>query len=501
MSFYKMMFVFSALFSLSGFFVLSTGGCQQVPELTATVGANEQGTTQASSGKFPTYADVFSPSTFAARRTRLAESIPEGLVVLFGEKGVIDAWDEHRHNSYFRVQGFRQEENLFYLTGLSMPGVAVVLTGLTGKTSETRVYVPRVSDKVGAELARLGLGEPIPMEQLEKDLDKTIGADPVYMLARSHDSVSTQASFGVQAPFPSFLPGGEHGTYREDTIVEGFKKRFPKADVRSILPIMEEMRRVKDDEEIAALRRAAQISARGLMMGIATVAPGVDEREVAAEIEYAFKRAGAQFTAYSADIQSGPNSMRGFVDLFGSYDLENRTMEAGELVMVDHSAEVNYYVSDLARTVPVSGRFNPEQRLAYETYLAAFEAGLEALGPGVPFMRAGEMAAQTMQERLDDLPDWPDWLRGPAERFAERVGKRRSGHYLGMNMHIHEDYTSPLRPGQVMSYELHLYIPDKGWRITLEEVVLITDDGHEVFTKELPRSVEGIEKLMSGGAS
>ena len=113
-------------------------------------------------------------------------------------------------------------------------------------------------------------------------------------------------------------------------------------------------------------------------------------------------------------------------------------------------------------------------------------------------MRAGEMAAQTMQERLNHLPDW---LRGPAERFAERVGKRRSGHYLGMNMHIHEDYTSPLRPGQVMSYELHLYIPDKGWRITLEEVVLITDDGYEVFTKELPRSVEGIEKLMSNGAS
>ncbi len=491
MNSHKMMIV-PAMFV---FFGLSTSGCQPGPTLTATVDANEQDAAQASSGKFPTHADVFSPSTFATRRTRLAESIPDGLVVLFGEKGVIDAWDEHRHNAYFRVQGFRQEENLFYLTGLSMPGVAFVLTP---KSAMTRVYVPRVTDRVEAELARLGLGAPIPMERLETDLDNAIGADPVYMVARSQDSVSRQASFGIQAPFPPFLPGGEHGSYREDAIVEAFEKRFPKADVRSILPITEEMRRVKDDEEIAALRRAAQISARGIMKGIATVAPGVDEREVAAEIEFAFRRAGAQFTAYSADIQSGPNSMRGFIDIFGSYDLENRTMEAGELVMVDHSAEVNYYVSDLARTVPVSGRFNPEQRLAYETYLAAFEAGLEALGPGVPFMRAGEMAAQTMKERLDGLPDW---LRGPAERFAERVGKRRSGHYLGMNMHIHEDYTSPLRPGQVMSYELHLYVPDKGWRITLEEVVLITNDGHEVFTKELPRSADGIEKLMPGGAS
>jgi len=70
MNFYKMMFVFSALF------VFLNGGCQRGPQLTATVGANEQDVAQTSSGKFPRHADVFSPSTFAARRTRLAESIP-----------------------------------------------------------------------------------------------------------------------------------------------------------------------------------------------------------------------------------------------------------------------------------------------------------------------------------------------------------------------------------------------------------------------------------------
>ena len=171
MNLYKLMFLFSSFvfFTLS---VFLSGGCQQGSELTATVGADEQGTNQVSSGKFLTHADVFSPSTFAARRTRLAESIPGGVVVLFGEKGVIDAWDEHRHNSYFRVQGFRQEENLFYLTGLSMPGVAIVLTP---KSAMTRVYVPRVTDKVAAELTRLGLGEPIPMERFETDLDNAIG--------------------------------------------------------------------------------------------------------------------------------------------------------------------------------------------------------------------------------------------------------------------------------------------------------------------------------------
>ena len=98
-----------------------------------------------------------------------------------------------------------------------------------------------------------------------------------------------------------------------------------------------------------------------------------------------------------------------------SYDTANRTMKAGELVLVDHSAEVNYYVCDLARTVPVSGQFDPDQRLAYETYLAAYDAGLAAIRPGVPYLRAGEVAAETMRSRIAQLPEW---LRKAAESFG-----------------------------------------------------------------------------------
>ena len=87
----------------------------------------------ANTGKFPTIADVFHPATFAARRARLTTLTADGLVVLFGEKNPIDAWDEHANDPFFRVGPFRQEENFFYLTGLSFPDLAVVIDpGLAG---------------------------------------------------------------------------------------------------------------------------------------------------------------------------------------------------------------------------------------------------------------------------------------------------------------------------------------------------------------------------------
>jgi Xaa-Pro aminopeptidase len=447
--------------------------------------------TPGTNSKFATPQEIFSPANFRSRRERLTKLVPDGVVVLIGAKGVIDAWEEHRNDPTFRVQPVRQEENLFYLTGVTIPNTAVVFDANAGRT---QVYVLRATADAEAETKRLGLGVPLPLERIEADLDAQIKGRPVYLIVRSEQIASTRNAFGGAVSLPSFFPGGAPGTYPEDQFRALFQKRFRSADIRSILPVMEQLRKVNDREEVEALRKTVHISSTGLIAGIARVAPGVDEREVAAEIEYVFRRSGAQFTAYGADIQSGPNSLRSFIDLFGSYDTANRTMKAGEMVLVDHSAEVNYYVCDLARTVPVSGHFDPDQRLAYETYLAAYEAGLAAIRPGVPYLRAGEVAAETMRKRI---PALPAWLRQSAEAFAQRTGGRRPGHFLGMNLHVHEDYESPLQPGEVVAYEPTLQVPERGIRITVEETVLVTEAGNEVLSAEIPRSVAGLEQLMA----
>ncbi len=456
----------------------------------ATVSAAAQAP-ESGNAKFTTHRDVFTPANFRARRERLGRLIPNGVVVLLGAKGVIDAWEEHRYDPTFRVQAVRQEENFFYLTGLSAPGLAVILDVTAGSA---RVYALRVTPSLEAEVRRLGLDGPLPLERLENDVDElTRGGRPAYLLVRSDDTASTRAAFGGSVTFPSFVPGGAPGTYPEDQYRSLFTKRFPKAVVRSIVPAMQQLRKVNDREEVEALRHTVELSAHGVAAGIAAVAPGMDEREVAAEIEYSFRRAGAQFVAYGADIQSGPNGMRSFIDLFGSYDTANRTMRDGEFVLVDHSAEVNYYVCDLARTIPVSGRFSADQRIAYEAYLAAYQAGLSEIRAGNPYMRAAQKAAEEMKRRI---PQMPEWLRKPAETFVERTAAHRPGHFLGMNLHVQEDYDSPLQAGQVVAYEPTLQVPERGWRITIEDSILVTDDGNDVLSRALPWSVDGIEKLM-----
>ncbi len=446
--------------------------------------------------KFPTPTDVFSPPTFAARRERLKPLVGNGVVVLFGEKNLVDAWEEHLNDPFFKVGPFRQEENLFYLTGLSLPDLAVVIDPSAG---ETIVYAPTAKnapghDDGGAELrstiARLGLKGPQPMDRLEADLETRVASRPVYLLTRS-DALA--AAFSPQHHFAPFLPGGAPGTYREDVSRQLFARRFPGVEIRSIVPALVTLRKVLDEDEIRAMRRVVSISAAGLKRGIAVVAPGVDEREVAAEIEYSFKRSGAQLIAYGADLQSGPNGMRSFIDVFTSYDLHNRTMQAGEVALIDHSAEVNYYVSDLARTVPVSGHFTPEQRLAYETYLVSYQGGLEAIKPGVPYAEASRAAGRALDAKLASLPEW---LRGPAADFAKSLATGSPGHFLGMNLHIHDDYDSPLVPGQVMAYESAFKIPARGWRFTAEDVILVTPTGHEVLSADLPRTADGIERMM-----
>jgi Xaa-Pro aminopeptidase len=391
---------------------------------------------------------------------------------------------------------FRQEENLFYLTGLSFPDLAVIIDPRAGSTA---VYSPATSSAPGhadggaelrAEARRLGLGDPLPMSQLESDLEARIAGRPAYLLIRS-DALTT--AFNPQHVFAPFLPGAAPGTFREDMVRQSFERRYPGVTVKSIVPAMVTLRKVLDADEIAAMRRVVRISANGLRRGIAHVGPGVDEREVAAEIEYAFKKDGAQLIAYGADLQSGPNGLRSFIDVDASYDLRNRTMRSGEVALVDHSAEANYYVSDLARTVPVDGRFTVEQRLAYETYLISYEAGLAAIKPGVPYGDVSRIAGKALESRLAGLPAW---LKKPAEEFARSLAAGSPGHFLGMNLHIHDDYTSPLVPGQVMAYESAFKIPERGWRFTAEDVVLVTPGGHEVLSSELPRSADGIEGMM-----
>ena len=475
--------------------VLVVSGCV-APESPISAESSGGAPTTAEAGAeagppFAILGDYFGPAEYAERRTRLAEEIGSGAVLLLGSKDPMDAWDEHRFDPYFRIREFKQTEPMIYLTGIEEAGAVVLF-----HPERASVFLPGDVDDLGVRdrLSGLGLDDVQPMSAFEEALVSEMAAGPLYLLQR--ERAEGGVGFGTGERFTDLLPSLAAGTMPEDLVAERIRDRFPGSDVRNLLPALRRTWKAKSPAELRLMRDAAQISVGGLIEGLRHVRPGISDREVAGVIEGEMRRRGAQRLAYSADIQSGPNLQESFVTLFRDYDAQNRVMRADEIVLVDHSAEFNYHVSDIARTVPVNGVFSPEYRALYELYLVAYWAGLEAIRPGNTWIEVGNAAAAAVADRLDSIEDV--WLQEAASSFVRRYEGEGGGpgHFLGTSISIHNDRTSPLVPGQIMAYEMVLSSPERGLRVTLEYVVAVTADGHDILSEGLPTTVAEVEAIV-----
>ena len=436
---------------------------------------------------------VLERTPLEARRTRLAAETDAGVVLLFGSKDPMDAWDERRFDPYFRLREFEQTESVIYLTGVEEASAVVLLEGDGGVS----VLLPDEADseEVRERLLELGIDDVQPLSSLEDRLTSAVeGGLPLFMMQRERSEGGV--GFGTGENFSDLLPSLAAGTMPEDLVADRIRARFRGTEVLNLLPALRRTWKAKSPAEMRLMRDVAQISVGGLIEGLRHVRPGVADREVAGRIEGEMRRRGAQRLAYAANIQSGPNLQKSFVALFRDYDGGNRIMQAGEIVLVDHSAEFNYHISDIARTVPVSGTFSPEYRALYELYLVAYWAALDAIRPGNTWIEVGNAASAAVADQLDAIED--EWLRDAANTFVRRYGADSGGpgHFLGTNISIHNDRTSPLVPGQIMAFEMVLSAPERGLRVTLEDVVAVTADGHDVLSAGLPTTVAEVEATV-----
>jgi Xaa-Pro aminopeptidase len=202
-----------------------------------------------------------------------------------------------------------------------------------------------------------------------------------------------------------------------------------------------------------------------------------------------------------------------------NYEAVNRKMQSGELLFVDYgAAEYRTYGSDICRTLPVSGRFTPEQRKYYDVVLEAQEAAIAAIKPGVMMLDVIKAAAAVFRKHgLEQFED-------PARMGADRVwgvmpspthylarnagitkytrygaGVRDIGHHVGIDATDSRDWTVPLAPGMVVTIEPKIYIPDKQIAIMIEDMILVTPTGHENLSRAAPKRVVDIEVMMGRG--
>ena len=433
----------------------------------------------------------FSPDVFSRRRERTLAGLDDGVLLL--PAGPV------RYRSRDTEYRYRPDSELFYVTGVTEPDAVAVLRPGGG---EQFVLFVRERDPE----AELWSGERVGTDRAQE----LFGADVVYPIG-DLDSRLADLISGSRSIYYRWGAGRHTDSLVLDALARG-RARGPRKGTgpRGVVDpgeLLDELRMIKDDEEIEQIRRAASITVDGFRKVLAVAAPGIGEWELEAVMEGAFRRAGADGAGYQTIVGGGKNACV-------LHYVENRcALDGGELVLVDAGAEVGLYNADITRTVPVSGRFTGEQRAVYEVVEAARAAAVAAACPGATIGAVHEAAVTIITAGLVEL----GVLEGPPEQRAEEEKHKpfyphQTSHWLGLDVHDPGDYardgrSRTLEPGMVFTVEPGLYFRPggdagaarfEGIGVRIEDDVLVTSTGCDNLTCALPTSAESVAELVAG---
>jgi Xaa-Pro aminopeptidase len=283
------------------------------------------------------------------------------------------------------------------------------------------------------------------------------------------------------------------------------KKPWPKR-IEHPQALWHELRLIKSDSELSAMRRAAAISAEAHTRAMAATRPGMYEYEIEAILRQTFLAAGSPRVAYSPIVGSGPNAtVLHYVD-------NRRQMQDGELLLIDAGCEYGFYAADITRTLPVSGRYTTPQRQVYEVVLAAQLAAIAETRPGSTIDSIHEVARDSLVQGMLDIGLLEGEVAGCIEDESyKRYYMHRTSHWLGMDVHDVGAYyvdgqCRPFEAGMVLTIEPGIYVaaddelaPEafRGIGVRIEDDILITADGHDDLSAGVPKQPDEVERACS----
>lgn len=451
--------------------------------------------TNAQVGFSPFTAD-FPKEEFSQRRQNVMKSIGDGLALIQGAASP---------QGYTR---FRQSNEFYYLCGIESPHAYLLIDGSSKRSS---LYLPHRNQARERSEGRLLSAEDDSLIQ------HLAGVEAVYGIDLLADHLGRMARAGEKTLFIPFQPAEgfamsrdlavrynadaasdpwDGGTPREARFLQLVQARFPQFTLRDLSPILDELRLVKSEREIALIRKATRLSGLALIEGMRSAKPGIYEYELDAMAKYIYYRNGAQGEAYYSLIASGPNA------LFGHYNAGKRKMQAGDWLLFDFAPDVGYYMADVTRMIPIGGTFSPAQRELYTFYLSCYKAILKAIKPGKTPQAIKQEALKEMRRVLAASKFSKPLYQKACEGFIDRYSRGAEspytslGHWVGMATHDVGRLVGPLRPGMVFTIEPALVVREEDINIRLEDMVLITEKGSENLSAFVPMEIADIENLM-----
>ena len=387
---------------------------------------------------------------------------------------------------------YAQNKNFYYFTGLEEPNSLLLIF----KEPVT------ILDKTGTEFLFVQPRNP----QRESWTGKILGVDGVKQHCGFENVfVHTQFAFNTIdfSKIDSVLTG-----FRNEDIVSKYKRnpdpltrmallvdsalvanKNPFA-LRTQQNILQTLRGKKQLEEIALIAKATAISCEGHNEVMKAAKPSMTEYQAQAIMEYFFKKNGSEYTGYPSINGSGANSC------ILHYETNNRLTKDGDLLLSDCAAEYHGYSADVTRTIPVNGKFSPQQKAIYEIVLEAQDSGFAACKPGNSFGAPHAAATRVITRGLMKLGIITD------ERDTRIFFNHGTSHHLGLD--VHDMGGRMLDEGTVLTVEPGIYIPanskcDPMWwniGVRIEDDILVTKDGYKNLSAASPRTVADIEKMM-----
>jgi Xaa-Pro aminopeptidase len=416
----------------------------------------------------------YPPEEFAARRQRLADRLQGGTLLMFGATVPAPGVRFRQDNDFHYLTG---NESLNGILAMDAPSGAAHLFLPPASESDVRYDGPSwLGERDAAR--RYGFASIRPVEELHEFLARRRslpGTSVLWLRLSERDDVShgrydtaLSAARRMRSAFVQ-VPTEEAGR------VSALRAQYPYFEPRDVTPHLDALRLIKTAREVEILRHNGRISAEAIARAIRATAPGRYEYQLEAESTGWMLRHGLQGPAYPAIVGSGPMGNR------WHYEDNGRQMQAGELVVMDHGGSLDYLTIDITRTWPVDGRLTDTQLRAYETVLAAEEAVIAAIRPGV--------TRETVRTIAEDIYR----RNGFDPRYAY------VGHYVGMSVHDVGDWNLPFEEGMVLAIEPIIDLPGQQLHVRIEDTVLVTATGVEVLTAAVPKALPALLPLVGAG--
>lgn len=408
---------------------------------------------------------------FRENRHRLIDKVEDNsIIILIAGRAPLKSADENYQ--------FTPNRNFYYFTGIAEEEHLLVISKINNNVQE-KLFIKEIDEErerwVGKSIRPDEAREVSGIEEIsfKNELDSYL-----HRIIKKVPSINIYLDLNKED-----LEGSDIAA---EKFAEEISCKYKTVIIKNIFPKIIPLRLVKTSEEVAEIRKAIDITIKGVENIMKNAKPKMKEYQLEAYFEFACRNEGIKDYAFKTIAAAGKNAtVLHYVD-------NNSEVKDNELVLFDLGAQWNYYNADITRTIPINGTFTARQKEVYNAVLRVNQKVIDTIKPGVVYKELNKQARKWIAEECIKLGLIKD------EEEVSKYYWHSIGHSLGLDTHDVDtvDRETVFEKGMVWTVEPGIYIEEEGIGVRIEDDILVVDGGVEVLTKNMIKTVDEIEEFM-----